>query len=62
MLAVAVVLAYLAATILVYAKYGLLLNTAYHVGAFVIAYWLLGRLSARRPASPPGPRGGAGAG
>ena len=62
LLAVAVVLAYLAATILVYAKYGLLLNTAYHVGAFVIAYWLLGRLSARRPAIPPGPRGGAGAG
>jgi CHASE2 domain-containing sensor protein len=41
----AVVSAYLAATIVIYTSYGVLLNTAYHLGAFLLSYWLLGRLT-----------------
>ena len=46
LLVVAGVLLYLALTILIYARYGLLFNTAYHLGAFLLTYWLLGRLAA----------------
>ena len=37
---------YLALTVLIYVQFGLLLNTAYHVGAFLLSYWVLGKLSA----------------
>jgi hypothetical protein len=37
---------YLALTVLIYVQFGLLLNTAYHIGAFLLSYWLLGKLSA----------------
>ncbi|MEF8697857.1 MAG: CHASE2 domain-containing protein [Candidatus Accumulibacter sp. UW26] len=40
----ALVPAYLALTIVLYTSTGLLLNTAYHLGAFMLAYWLLGKL------------------
>jgi len=46
LLLVACLLFYLALTVLIYVQFGLLLNTAYHIGAFVLSYWLLGRLSA----------------
>lgn len=42
-----VVLAWLGLAIVLYTSYGLLLNTAYQIGAFLLAYWLLGRLAAR---------------
>ena len=42
-----VVLAWLGLAIVLYTRYGLLLNTAYQIGAFLLAYWLLGRLAAR---------------
>ena len=41
------VLAWLGLAIVLYTSYGLLLNTAYQIGAFLLAYWLLGRLAAR---------------
>ena len=41
-----VVLAWLGLAIVLYTSYGLLLNTAYQIGAFLLAYWLLGRLAA----------------
>ena len=53
LLVVAGVLLYLALTILIYARYGLLLNTAYHLGAFLLTYWLLGRLAASGTAGGP---------
>ncbi len=37
---------YLALTVLIYVQFAVLLNTAYHVGAFLLSYWLLGKLSA----------------
>ncbi len=42
-----VLFAYLGVTVMVYASYGVLLNTAYHIGAFVLTYYLLGKLAAR---------------
>jgi CHASE2 domain-containing sensor protein len=45
LLVFAVVLAYLALTIVIYTSSGVLLNTAYHIGAFLLSYWLLGRLT-----------------
>ena len=48
LLALAVVLAYLALTVAIYASHGLLFNTAYQLGAFVLAYCLLGQLVQRR--------------
>lgn len=47
LLVVSVLLAYLGLAIVLYTSYGLLLNTAYQIGAFLLAYWLLGRLAAR---------------
>jgi hypothetical protein len=47
LLVFAVVLAYLALTIVIYTSSGVLLNTAYHIGAFLLSYWLLGRLIVR---------------
>ena len=41
------VLAWLGLAIVLYTSYGLLLNTAYQIGAFLLAYWLLDRLAAR---------------
>jgi len=51
-LVVSLLLAYLGLTVVLYTSYGLLLNTAYHVCAFLLAYFLLGRLVAQsvRPA------------
>ncbi|RDE49540.1 MAG: CHASE2 domain-containing protein [Candidatus Accumulibacter meliphilus] len=37
---------YLALTVLIYVQFEVLLNTAYHIGAFLLSYWLLGKLSA----------------
>jgi hypothetical protein len=31
----------------IYTSSGVLLNTAYHIGAFLLSYWLLGRLTVR---------------
>jgi hypothetical protein len=45
LLVFAVLLAYLALTIVIYTSHGVLLNTAYHIGAFLLSYWLLGRLT-----------------
>ena len=47
LLVASVLLAYLGLAIVLYTSYGLLLNTAYQIGAFLLAYWLLGRLAAR---------------
>ncbi len=47
LLVASVVLAWLGLAIVLYTGYGLLLNTAYQIGAFLVAYWLLGRLAAR---------------
>ena len=47
LLVASVLLAYLGMAIVLYTSYGLLLNTAYQIGAFLLAYWLLGRLAAR---------------
>lgn len=47
LLVVSVVLAYLGLAIVLYTSYGLLLNTAYQIGAFLLAYLLLGRLAVR---------------
>lgn len=43
----AVALVYLGLTLLAYSSYGVLLNTAYHLGSFFLAYLLLGRLALR---------------
>ena len=47
LLVVAVMLAYLTLTIVIYTSYGLLLNTAYHLSAFLLSYCLLGQLTIR---------------
>ncbi len=47
LLIVTALLAYLGLTIVLYVSYGVLLNTAYHIGAFVLTYYLLGKLAAR---------------
>lgn len=47
LLVVSVLLAYLGLAIVLYTSYGRLLNTAYQIGAFLLAYLLLGRLVAR---------------
>lgn len=47
LLVASVLLGYLGLAIVLYTGYGLLLNTAYQIGAFLLAYWLLGRLAAR---------------
>ncbi|MCM8597674.1 MAG: CHASE2 domain-containing protein [Candidatus Accumulibacter sp.] len=48
LLALAVVLGYLALTVGIYVSHGLLFNTAYQLIAFVLAYCLLGRIVQRR--------------
>lgn len=45
-------LLYLALTVLIYAQFGVLLNTAYHIGALLLGYWLLGRLASAAAPSP----------
>jgi len=47
LLVFALLSAYLALTIVIYTSSGVLLNTAYHIGAFLLSYWLLGRLTLR---------------
>ncbi|WP_291993442.1 CHASE2 domain-containing protein [Candidatus Accumulibacter sp. ACC003] len=44
LLVAAALLLYLALTVVAYTQYGVLFNTAYHLGAFLLTYWLLGRL------------------
>ncbi len=46
LLVVGCLLLYLVSTVLIYAQSGMLLNTAYHVGAFLLTYWLVGKLTA----------------
>lgn len=46
LLLAASLLLYLALTVLIYAGHGLLFNSAYHIGAFLLSYWLLGKLTA----------------
>lgn len=57
LLVFAVLSAYLALTIVIYASHGVLLNTAYHIGALLLSYWLLGRLTLhwRQVSREPGP-------
>ncbi|MCP5247091.1 MAG: CHASE2 domain-containing protein [Candidatus Accumulibacter sp.] len=45
LLVAAGVLLYLALTVLIHAQYGVLFNTAYHLGALLLTYWLVGRLA-----------------
>jgi CHASE2 domain-containing sensor protein len=47
LLVASLLLGYLGLAIVLYTGYGLLLNTAYQIGAFLLAYWLLGRVAAR---------------
>ncbi len=47
LLVIVALIAYLGLTIMVYVGYRVLLNTAYHIGAFLLAYYLLGKLAAR---------------
>ena len=53
MLLVGCLLAYLALTVLIYVQFGVLFNTAYHIGAFLLSYWLLGRLSTTAASARP---------
>lgn len=43
----AVIAVYLALVVYAYQEFYILLNTVYHVGAFVLAYWAVGRLARR---------------
>lgn len=52
LLLLACLLLYLALTVLIYTQSGVLFNTAYHIGAFLLGYWLLGRLAATAAPSP----------
>ncbi|MBN8514204.1 CHASE2 domain-containing protein [Accumulibacter sp.] len=53
LLLVGCLLAYLALTVLIYVQFGVLFNTAYHIGAFLLSYWLLGRLSTTAASARP---------
>ncbi|MEO8411409.1 MAG: CHASE2 domain-containing protein, partial [Propionivibrio sp.] len=46
LLVVGCLLLYLSLSVLIYVQVGVLLNTAYLVGAFLLTYWLLGKLTA----------------
>jgi CHASE2 domain-containing sensor protein len=46
-LAFSIVVAYSMGTILLYAKFRILLNTLYHIGAFGLSYWAAGKIERR---------------
>ncbi len=43
----AVLITYLAGTVYLYSQYRILMNTVYHVGALLLAYWLVGKIERR---------------
>jgi CHASE2 domain-containing sensor protein len=42
-----VLITYLAGTVYLYSQYRILMNTVYHVGALLLAYWLVGKIERR---------------